>query len=39
MIRDWLTIEEAARLLRAIFPNYPELEPCLPAPAKETWKQ
>ena len=34
-----LTLEESARLLKAIFPAYPELQPCLPAPPKETWKK
>lgn len=34
-----LTIEESARLLHEIFPNYPELWPCNLAPPKDTWKQ
>ena len=31
------TTEESARLLKAIFPNYPDLKPCLPAPPRELW--
>lgn len=27
-----VSIEVASRILRAIFPNYPELKPCNPAP-------
>jgi hypothetical protein len=27
-----VSIEVATRILRAIFPNYPELKPCNPAP-------
>jgi len=30
-----VSIEDARRILRAIFPNYPELKPCNPAPALE----
>jgi len=29
------SIEDSRRILRAIFPNYPELEPCNPAPSLE----
>ena len=36
-IRDWLKIEESARLLHAIFPNYPVLYPCRPTPPIEEW--
>lgn len=28
-------LEDARRILRAIFPNYPELKPCNPAPILE----
>jgi len=27
-----VTIEDASRILRAIFPNCPQLKPCNPAP-------
>ena len=27
-----VSIEDARRILHAIFPNYPELKPCNPAP-------
>ncbi len=37
MASDWLTVEESARLLRRIFPAYPELRPCNPVPPKNTW--
>ena len=30
-----VTIEDSQRILRAIFPRYPELTPCNPAPALE----
>ena len=30
-----VTIEDSQRILRAIFPKYPELTPCYPAPALE----
>lgn len=30
-----VSIEDAQRILRAIFPNYPELRPCNPAPTLE----
>lgn len=30
-----ISIEDARRILRAIFPNYPELKPCNPAPNLE----
>jgi len=30
-----LSIEDSRRILRAIFPNYPELRPCNPAPTLE----
>ncbi len=33
-----VTIEESTRLLRAIFPNYPNLSPCRPAPPPEAWR-
>ena len=29
------SIEDSRRILRAIFPNYPELKPCHPAPILE----
>jgi len=32
MAPDWFSIPESRELLRCIFPNYPELEPCWPAP-------
>jgi hypothetical protein len=31
----FMRLEDSAGLLRAIFPNYPSLEPCYPAPALE----
>lgn len=31
----WMRLEDSARLLRAIFPNYPSLEPCNYAPHLE----
>ena len=30
-----VSIEDARRILRAIFPNYPDLNPCHPAPILE----
>jgi len=30
-----VSVEDARRILRAIFPNYPELTPCHPAPTLE----
>ena len=30
-----VSIEDSRRILRAIFPNYPELRPCNPASALE----
>ena len=30
-----VTIEDSQRILRAIFPRYPELTPCYPAPPLE----
>ena len=36
-ISDWLKVEESARLLHAIFPNYPALYPCRPTPPMEEW--
>ena len=35
---DWITVEESARLLKAIFPLYPQLWPREETPPKETWK-
>ena len=34
-VSDWLNVEESARLLHAIFPNYPALNPCRPTPPRE----
>jgi hypothetical protein len=31
----FMRLEDSATLLRAIFPNYPSLEPCYPAPRLE----
>lgn len=31
----WMNVEDSRRLLHAIFPNYPNLEPCYPAPILE----
>jgi hypothetical protein len=31
----FMTLEDSEKLLRAIFPNYPSLEPRYPAPALE----
>ena len=30
-----MQLQDSARLLHAIFPNYPELQPCNPVPALE----
>ena len=30
-----VSVEDACRILRTIFPNYPELKPCNPTPALE----
>lgn len=30
-----VSIEDSRRILHAIFPNYPELKPCNPAPTLE----
>ena len=35
---DGLKVEESARLLHAIFPNYPVLYPCRPTPPIEEWR-
>ena len=34
---DSLKIDESARLLHAIFPNYPVIYPCRPTPPIEEW--
>jgi hypothetical protein len=31
----WLTLAESAALLKAIFPNYPDLTPCHPDPRRK----
>jgi hypothetical protein len=31
----WKTLEESTAILKAIFPNYPSLEPCKPYDGKE----
>jgi hypothetical protein len=31
----FMRLEDSEKLLRAIFPNYPNLEPCFPTPALE----
>ena len=31
----FMRLEDSEKLLRAIFPNYPNLKPCYPAPALE----
>ena len=31
----FMRLEDSKRLLRLIFPNYPNLQPCYPAPALE----
>jgi len=31
----FMALQDSEKLLRAIFPNYPNLEPCYPAPALE----
>ena len=28
----FMQLQDSARLLRVVFPNYPELQPCNPAP-------
>jgi len=35
----FMRLEDSERLLRAVFPNYPDLEPCHPAPRLEPWTQ
>ena len=35
----FMNLEDSAKLLRAIFPNYPSLEPRYPAPALEPISQ
>lgn len=34
-----LTVEQSARLLKAVFPSYPELTPQNQVPPMETWKK
>jgi hypothetical protein len=34
-MNGWLTLAQSAALLKAIFPNYPELKPCNPVPEKK----
>ena len=31
----FMKLQDSAQLLRAVFPNYPELEPCNPVPVLE----
>lgn len=31
----FMQLQDSARLLRAVFPNYPELQPCNPVPVLE----
>ena len=31
----FMQLQDSARLLRAVFPNYPELQPCNPVPELE----
>ena len=31
----FMNLQDSAQLLRAVFPNYPELEPCNPVPVLE----
>jgi hypothetical protein len=35
----FMRLEDSEKLLRAIFPNFPSLEPCYPAPALEPISQ
>ena len=35
----FMNLEDSAKLLRSIFPNYPSLEPRYPAPALEAISQ
>jgi len=35
----FMRLEDSEKLLRAIFPNYPSLEPCHPAPSLEPMAQ
>jgi hypothetical protein len=35
----FMNLEDSEKLLRAIFPNYPRLEPCYPVPAFEPISQ
>ena len=32
---EYMRLEDSKELLRAIFPNYPSLRPCCPAPRLE----
>jgi hypothetical protein len=34
-VKGYMRLEDSRKLLRAIFPNYPSLEPCHPAPRLE----
>jgi hypothetical protein len=35
----FMHLEDSKKLLRAIFPNYPDLKPCYPAPVLEPISQ
>ena len=35
----FMDLEDSKKLLRAIFPNYPNLQPCYPAPPLEPISQ
>jgi len=35
----FMYLKDSEKLLRAIFPNYPNLEPCYPAPVAEPASQ
>ena len=36
---DFMRLEDSKKLLQAIFPNYPSLEPCMSAPSLEPINQ
>jgi hypothetical protein len=38
MNSEALNVEESTALLRAIFPNYPDLRPQNPIPQRDQWK-
>ena len=33
----FMQLQDSARLLHVVFPNYPDLQPCNPVPVLEVW--